>query len=324
MTSAFDASGLLILLRELVKGNLHTLVRDASMRIGAVVAILLCFAASAGSKAEEPARIDVTSCPPPVVETREFVSFVERVLEPGPLRLDEIKSDVKQPGVAETIKAHAELAGRDWAYLCRYARDNAMLANAPRPEAVFIGDSITENWARADPAFFAGIRVDRGISGQTSPQVLVRFYQDVIALHPRVVHLMIGTNDLAGNTGPTTDETFQNNVRAILDLANVHGIAVVLAGIPPARNLFWSGIDPRPRISKLNHWLEAEAARRGATFVDYGTVLRADDGGLREALSNDGVHPNRNGYAKMRPLAERAVEKARRRAGRRCVSSEGD
>lgn len=296
----------------------------ALIRYGAMVAFTLCNGISAESKAAEVAQLDSTSCPPPVIETREFVSFVDRFLEPHPLRPDEISSGVKQPRVAQTIKAYEVLTKRDWAYLCRYARENVALAHAPRPDTVFIGDSITENWVRADPEFFATRNVGRGISGQTSSQVLVRFYQDVIALRPRVVHLMIGTNDLAGNTGPTADETFQNNVRAILDLAGVHGIEVVLAAIPPARDLYWSGIDPRPRISKLNLWLQGEAARRAAKFVNYGKVLRSDDGGMRAAFSNDGVHPNRTGYARMRPLAERAIDEILGRAARRRISSETD
>jgi lysophospholipase L1-like esterase len=141
--------------------------------------------------------------------------------------------------------------------------------------------------------------------------MLVRFWQDVVALKPRVVHIMAGTNDIAGNTGPATVQDFRNNILAMIDLAHANGIAVVLAGIPPSQRLYWRGeLDPRPLIHELNSWLRATAAERALVFVDYGTVLADTDGGLRADLGNDGVHPNRAGYAAMRPLAERAIAAA--------------
>ena len=134
-------------------------------------------------------------------------------------------------------------------------------------------------------------------------------------LRPRVVHIMAGTNDVAGNTGPTTLEDYQHNILAMIDLARANDIAVVLAAIPPSRKLFWRGdLDPRPQIRELNEWLRGLAFSRGLTFVDYGMVLADAEGGMRADLGNDGVHPNRLGYARMRPLAERAVAEAVERA----------
>jgi enterochelin esterase-like enzyme len=129
-----------------------------------------------------------------------------------------------------------ELLVRDWPNLCRYKAANAALAEAPR--VVFMGDSITEGWVRGDPGLFVDGVIGRGISAQTSPQMLVRFRQDVLALEPRVVHIMAGTNDIAGNTGPATVRDYQNNILAMVDLARANGIAVVLAGIPPSRQLY--------------------------------------------------------------------------------------
>ena len=137
----------------------------------------------------------------------------------------------------------------DWPNLCRYKAANATLARGPRPRAVFMGDSITDNWVRGDPALFADGIVGRGIGGQTSPQMLARFRQDVVALRPRVVHIMAGTNDIAGNTGPTTIQDYQHNILAMIDLARVNDIAVVVAAIPPSRKLFWrDNLDPRLRL----------------------------------------------------------------------------
>jgi acetyl esterase/lipase/lysophospholipase L1-like esterase len=203
----------------------------------------------------------------------------------------------------------------DWPNLCRYKAENATLAREPRPRAVFMGDSITDNWVRGDPLFFVDGIVGRGIGGQTSPQMLLRFRQDVVALRPRVVHIMAGTNDIAGNTGPATLEDYQHNILAMIDLARANDIAVILAAIPPSRKLFWRGdLDPRPQIREWNEWLRGLAFSRGLTFVDYGVVLADPDGGMRADLGNDGVHPNRLGYARMRRLAERAVAETIERA----------
>ena len=196
----------------------------------------------------------------------------------------------------------------DWAWLCRYQADNAKVDPAHPPQVVFIGDSITENWVGLDPALFGQTRLGRGISGQTSPQLLVRFWQDVIALNPRVVHIMVGTNDIAGNTGPTTPEAYKNAVRAMVSLAQANGIVVILGSIPPADTFGWATQhQPKPWIAGLNGWLKDYAAQRGAIYADYFTPLAGPNGELRAEYGPDGVHPNAAGYAVMRPVAEKAI-----------------
>jgi lysophospholipase L1-like esterase len=207
----------------------------------------------------------------------------------------------------------APTAERDWANLCRFKRANAALAGAPRPRVVFLGDSITEGWLRGDPTLFAHGNLNRGISGQTTPQMLVRFYADVVALHPRAVHILAGTNDVAGNTGPNSPQDFMNNIRAMTDLARANGIKVLIGSIPPSSQFNWRpDIKPAPRISELNAWLERFAADHHAVFVDYHAALAAPDGSMRADLTHDGVHPHRTGYAVMRPLAEAAIARALR------------
>ena len=208
-----------------------------------------------------------------------------------------------------------QLLKTDWAWLCRYRADNALIDPAHPPRVVFIGDSITENWLAADRDFFARGNLDRGISGQTSPQLLVRFYQDVVALHPRVVHIMIGTNDIAGNTGPTSPAAYQNAVRAMVDLAKANHIAVILGAIPPSNHFGWiAAVQPGPWIAQLNRWLKDYAKDQQLVFADYHAALAGPGGELPAAYGPDGVHPNAAGYAVMRPVAERAIAAAEQRA----------
>ncbi|MCP3733535.1 GDSL-type esterase/lipase family protein [Sphingomonas sp. RP10(2022)] len=206
-------------------------------------------------------------------------------------------------------------ARRDWPALCRYRADNARLhAAGMRPRVVFIGDSITENWGVADPSLFAPTTVDRGIAGQTSGQILLRFYQDVVRLSPRVVHLNAGTNDL-GVMGSTvvTDDEIVDNLRAMIDMAQANRIAVVLTGILPSTGstLFHTSGEPR-RIRAINARLSQLADERRIVFVDYAAAIGDAEGGIRAGFTNDGVHPNRAAYAAMRPLAERAIARAGR------------
>lgn len=202
----------------------------------------------------------------------------------------------------------------DWAWLCHYAAENDELKRGPRPQTVFMGDSITEGWLRYDPRFFRNGTVDRGISGQTTPQMLLRFYRDVVSLRPRVVHIMAGTNDIAGNTGPTSPDDFKNNISAMVDIAIANRIGVVLASITPV-SLTPSSIAQRPpqRIRELNAWLKSYAARRGVVYVDYYSTLVAADGGVKQGLTYDGLHPGSAGYNLMRPIAERAIAAAARK-----------
>ena len=203
---------------------------------------------------------------------------------------------------------------RDWASLARYREENARLAPPAKEEArvVFMGDSITDGWGRGTGTFFPGKPyVNRGISGQTTPQMLVRFRPDVIALKPKVVVILAGINDIAQNTGPTTPEAIQDNLMSMVDLAEANGIQVVLASITPAYAFGWRpGLEPAGKIRAMNNWMRDYAERRGLVFLDYHSALTNGEGGFKAELSSDGVHPNEAGYAIMVPLAEKAIAQA--------------
>jgi lysophospholipase L1-like esterase len=205
----------------------------------------------------------------------------------------------------------------DWPNLKRYAPANAELGapKAGERRVVFMGNSITDAWARFFPAMFPGKPyVGRGISGQTTPQMLVRFRQDVVALRPAVVVLLAGTNDIAGNTGPSTLEMIEDNIASMTEIAQANGIRVVLASTLPAYDYPWKpGMEPAPKIVALNRWVKQYAASHGAVYLDYHSAMRDERDGLRAELTSDGVHPNEAGYRVMAPLAERAIEEALRK-----------
>lgn len=227
-------------------------------------------------------------------------------------------ADPNDPMAASFRAKQAEQRATDWPFLCRYRDANAALEQTgKRPDAVFMGDSITEGWSEADPRFFARHNyVDRGISGQSSPQMVARFYQDVVALHPRVVHIMTGTNDIGGATGPITEDEYVGYVRAMIDMARANGIAVVLASMPPmSRLLPRPDFDVRPKVRSMNRRLEKLAAEYGIAYVDYYTPLVDKAGAFDPAYANDGVHPTRVGYSIMEPLAEQAIAAAAAKRG---------
>lgn len=203
---------------------------------------------------------------------------------------------------------------QDWANLARYRDANAALVQRDPRRVVFMGDSITEGWAkeafiRGNPHF-----VGRGVSGQTAPQMLVRFRSDVIALKPAVVQIMAGTNDIAQNSGPETEAEMFGYVASMAELARANGIKVVIASVPPAADFPWRhGLNPEPKIEALNARLKAYAASHGFTYADYWRVLASANGGMKAQYSGDGVHPNAAGYAAMRPVAEAAIAEAMRR-----------
>jgi lysophospholipase L1-like esterase len=214
------------------------------------------------------------------------------------------------------LPLRAQTASADWAQLAKFRTANAALA-APAPNenrVVFMGNSITEGWAPHFDSLFRGKPyIGRGISGQTTPQMLVRFRQDVIALHPKVVVILGGTNDIAGNTGPSTLEMIEDNLASMTELAKANGIRVVLASVLPAADYPWRrGLDPAPKIIALNAWMQQYAARAGAVYLDLHTPMSDEHGGMKPALSRDGVHPNAAGYALMSPLTERAIAEALR------------
>ncbi|HET8633768.1 MAG TPA: SGNH/GDSL hydrolase family protein [Gemmatimonadales bacterium] len=202
----------------------------------------------------------------------------------------------------------------DWADLARYREANAKLA-PPRPgeqRVVFMGNSITDGWAQYFPAMFPGKPyVGRGISGQTTPQMLVRFRQDVIALKPAVVVILAGTNDIAGNTGPSTLAMIEDNLASMTELAQANGIKVVLASVLPVYDYPWKpGLAPAEKIVTLNRWMRDYASAHHAVYLDYHSAMADERQGMRKDLSGDGVHPNEAGYRIMAPLAERAISQA--------------
>ena len=202
----------------------------------------------------------------------------------------------------------------DWAELERYRQANAELP-PPAPgeqRVVFYGNSITESWAQWFPTMFPGKPyVGRGISGQTTPQMLVRFRQDVVALHPAVVVILAGTNDIAGNTGPSTLEMIEDNLASMTEIAQANGIRVVLSSVLPVYDYPWKpGLEPAPEIVALNAWIRDYAAAHGAVYLDYHSAMADERQGLRAELTTDGVHPNEAGYRVMAPLAESAIAAA--------------
>ena len=205
----------------------------------------------------------------------------------------------------------------DWPNFGRYRDANTKLA-PPAPNekrVVFYGNSITDGWARRFPTDFPGKPyIGRGIGGQTTPQMLVRFNQDVVALRPRVVVILAGTNDIAGNTGPSTIEMIEDNLRSMAEIAKAHGIRVVLSSVLPVYDYPWRpGLEPAPKIVALNKWMKGYAAKSGAIYLDYHSAMADARQGMREGLASDGVHPNEAGYRVMAPLAEKAIAEALRR-----------
>ncbi|NYD91769.1 lysophospholipase L1-like esterase [Sphingomonas melonis] len=212
------------------------------------------------------------------------------------------------PQKAEWEREAEDRLHKDFAWLGRYQDANAKVTGPV--SVVFMGDSITQGWYDKVPTFFGNGRLGRGIGGQTTPQMLLRFRQDVIDLHPQVVQIMAGTNDIAGNTGAMTPEQTKANLMSMAELARAHGIRVILASIPPADHFAWRpGLDTATQITALNRWMKDYAARTGATYADYWTALH-DGQALKADWTYDGVHPNEAGYAVMAPVAEAAIRTA--------------
>jgi lysophospholipase L1-like esterase len=200
----------------------------------------------------------------------------------------------------------------DFGWLARFKEADVALGPpaAGEKRVVFMGDSITEAW-KTDVSFPGKPYINRGISGQTTPQMLVRFRQDVIALKPSAVVILAGINDIAGNTGPATLEQVEDNLASMADLATANHISVVLCSVLPAMDFFWSpGKMPAPKVAALNEWIKAYAAQKGYAYVDFYSAMKDDRGGLPASLSRDGVHPLPAGYAIMAPLVEAGIEKA--------------
>jgi lysophospholipase L1-like esterase len=222
------------------------------------------------------------------------------------------------PDSPEALKQRIEQLQRrmsDWPQLNRYRDANAKVAPPTKDEnrVVFMGDSITDGWKLAE-YFPNKPYINRGISGQTTPQMLIRFRPDVIAHKPKVVVILAGTNDIAGNTGPMTLEMIQDNYASMAELARANGIRVVFASVLPVHDYnpqrkVTMGRPPE-KILKLNEWLKNYSAANNHTYLDYFSKMVDDKGFLKAELANDGLHPNAEGYKVMAPLAEAAIQQA--------------
>jgi lysophospholipase L1-like esterase len=195
--------------------------------------------------------------------------------------------------------------GQDWPNFGRYRDANEKLQGSSRPNVVFMGNSITDGWIGNSPSFFENNHyIDRGISGQTSPQMLLRFRADVIALHPKAVVIECGTNDIAGNTGPSTLAMVEDNIMSMAELAKANKIKVILGAVLPANKFGWKpDLQPADSIIALNVWIKAYAQKNHFSYIDYYTSLVDDKKGMKPEYSQDGVHPNKAGYAVMEKLA---------------------
>lgn len=211
-------------------------------------------------------------------------------------------------------KAEEERLKNDWANFTRYKADNERIG-LPAPEEqriVFMGNSITQGWIEVCPEFFAGkAYVNRGISGQTTPQMVVRFRPDVINLKPALVIILAGINDIAGNTGPSTLRMIEDNLAAMVEMATANGIRVILSSVLPAYDFPWrTGLEPAEKVVQLNAWIKSYAETHGCIYLDYFSAMADDRKGLKAEFTYDGVHPNKAGYEVMQPLVEKAIQKA--------------
>jgi lysophospholipase L1-like esterase len=247
--------------------------------------------ASVNLSAQEPGNVPETKAPPPSQA-----------------------APVKHPDNDYWRKHDAQLL-TDFPWLARFKEDDLKLGPPAAGEnrVVFMGDSITEGWHfdGPTPAFPGKPYINRGISGQTTPQMVLRFHQDVIAIQPKVVVVLAGTNDIAGNTGPMTLEQTEDNLAAMAEMATANHIRVVLCSVLPAFDYPWQpGLFPAPKIDAINAWIKAYAAQHGHVYVDFHSAMKDERDGLPANLSHDGVHPTLAGYAIMAPLAEAGIAKA--------------
>jgi len=210
---------------------------------------------------------------------------------------------------ADELRIHT-----DWAQLGQYRTDNIRVRQLPQEarRVVFLGDSITRAWRVFHPEFFVqNGYVDRGISGQATPQMLVRFRQDVVSLRPEAVHIMGGTNDVAENTGPFDSDATKNNLMSMVDIARLHRLRIILAAVPPAATFPWRSVaEPVAKLRMLNGWIRDYATLNNFAFADYAPLLDNGAGAMKPELTYDGVHPNRAGYLVMEQITTLAVAKA--------------
>ena len=206
-----------------------------------------------------------------------------------------------------------QLQAQEWANVAKFQKDNSKIISQNIPvQVVFIGNSITEGWPLADSTFFKTIGfVNRGIGGQTTPQMLLRFKQDVIALKPKVVVILAGTNDIAENTGPTSINEIYGHIESMATLAENAGINVILCSVLPVYDYPWKpGLEPAEKIEALNELLVMLSIEKGYEYADYFSAMANEQKGLKKDLGNDGVHPNLKGYNIMKTIVLKALVKA--------------
>jgi len=279
-------------------------MRSAFLTATALVALLF----AACLPAQEPGNVPETQAPPPAAAPVQAA--------PPTAQTAPAKPTAPTAGqLAAKPMSHEEQIKNDWPWLGRFKEADLALG-PPAPgenRVVFMGDSITEGWhfEGAQGSFAGQPYINRGISGQTTPQMLLRFRQDVIALQPKVVVILAGINDIAGNTGPMTLEQTEDNLASMSELATANHIRVVLCSVLPAFDFPWHpGMMPAQKVLALNAWIKGYAEEKGHVYVDYHTAMKDERDGLPATLSSDGVHPVPAGYAVMAPLVEAGIQKA--------------
>lgn len=213
-----------------------------------------------------------------------------------------------------TLMSSNAINAQDWPNLKIFREANSKLETPKTNEdrVVFMGNSITEAWSRISPDFMNNpLHINRGISGQTTPQMLVRFRADVVALQPKAVIILAGTNDIAGNKGPSTLEMIRDNIQSMAEIADANGIKVILASVLPAFDYPWKpGLEPAEKIVKLNAMIKSYSEAKGHVYLDFFSAMADNRNGLKADLGKDGVHPNKKGYDIMEPLSLEAIKEA--------------